>query len=114
MAHLLDNYSLNFGLIKSVFGAYRAARSPSEPIAMRPAPRRHLSYASLVLLLAADMLAGVALVLNQWFATMPLATWLLAAGLTAVAMPALLRLADKVFALARASRNVPFPGESFP
>jgi len=81
---------------------------------MRPAPRRHLSYASLVLLLAADVLALAALVLNQLLAVAPLAIWLLAAGLTAVAMPALLRLADKVFALARASRNIPFTGESFP
>lgn len=81
---------------------------------MRPVPRRHLSYASLVLLLAVDVLALAALLLNQLFATPPLATWLFAAGVTTVAMPALLRLADRVFALARASRNIPFPGGTFP
>lgn len=81
---------------------------------MRPAPRRHLSYASLVLLLAADVLALAALVLNQLLATPLAVTWLVAAGVTAVAMPGLLRLADKVFALARASRYIPFTGESFP
>lgn len=81
---------------------------------MRPAPRRHLSYASLVLLLAADVLALVAFVLDQWLALPAVGLWLLAAGLTAVAMPGLVRLADKVFALARASRTIPLTGESFP
>ena len=81
---------------------------------MRSAPRRLLSYASLVLLLAADVLALAALLLNQWFAPGALLTWLLAAAVTAVAMPALLRLSDRVFAAARASRSVPFTGESFP
>lgn len=81
---------------------------------MRAGSRRQLSYVSLVLLLAADVLVLFALVLDQWFAPEPSTTWLLAAGLTAVAMPGLLRVADKVFAWARAGRNVPFAGESFP
>ena len=81
---------------------------------MRPGPRRHLSHASFVLLLAADVLALVALLLNQWFAADPWLAWGLAAGVTALAMPVLLRGADQVFAWAWAARNVPLTGESFP
>jgi membrane protein YdbS with pleckstrin-like domain len=81
---------------------------------MRASPRRHLSYASFVLLLAVDVLALLALLFNQLVTVGPGVVWLLSAVLTAGAMPALLRLADKVFAMARALRNVPVTGESFP
>lgn len=81
---------------------------------MRTSPRRHLSYASFVLLLAVDVLALLALAFNQLVTVGPGAVWLLAAAVTAVSMPALLRAADKVFALARNMRNVPYTGESFP
>ncbi|WP_202845110.1 hypothetical protein [Luteimonas saliphila] len=81
---------------------------------MRTAPRRHLSYASLVLLLAADLLALGALVLNQWLEIGPGWSWLLAAGATAALMPALLWLADRVFAAARAFGNVTISGGTIP
>lgn len=81
---------------------------------MRTAPRRHLSHASLVLLLAADVLALTALLLNQWLEAPVLVLWGFAAGLTLAAMPWLVRLVDKVFVLARSYRNVPLAGESFP
>lgn len=81
---------------------------------MRAFPRRHVSYASFVLLLAVDVIALLALLFNHLVTVGPGWVWLLAAGVTAAAMPALLRLADKVFAMARAQRNVPVAGESFP
>ncbi len=81
---------------------------------MRTSPRRHLSYASFVLLLAVDVLALLALTFNQLVTVGPGVVWLLAAALTAVSMPALLHLADRVFAMARATRNIPYTGESFP
>ena len=81
---------------------------------MRTVSRRQWSYASLLLLLVADVAVLLALILDQWLATTPPVTWLLAGALTAAVMPALLRLADKVFAWSRASRNIPFAGESFP
>lgn len=81
---------------------------------MRSAPRRHLSHASLVLLLAADLLALTAFVLDQWLAIGSGWAWLLAAVVTLAAMPGLLWLSDKVFAAARATRTIPLTGESFP
>ncbi|WP_165967424.1 hypothetical protein [Luteimonas aestuarii] len=81
---------------------------------MRSSPRRHLSYASFMLLLAADVLVLSIVVLDQLL-TVPEA-WLvgLSAVLTLAAMPALLKLSDAVFAMARRHRNVPWTGESFP
>ncbi|WP_187471122.1 hypothetical protein [Luteimonas viscosa] len=81
---------------------------------MRTAPRRHLSYASLVLLLAADLLALGALLLNQWLEIGQGWSWLLAAGATAVLMPALLWLADRVFEAARSFGNVTISGGTIP
>ena len=81
---------------------------------MRTAPRRHLSYASLVLLLAADLLALAALVLNQWLAVGQGWAWLLAAGLTAAALPGLLWLVDRVFVAARGAAEVTISGGTFP
>ena len=81
---------------------------------MRTAPRRHLSYASLVLLLAADLLALGALVLNQWLEIGQGWSWLLAAGATVALMPALLWLVDRVFEAARAFGNVTISGGTIP
>ncbi|MCR6664083.1 MAG: hypothetical protein NVV60_13275 [Luteimonas sp.] len=81
---------------------------------MRPSPRRHLSYASFMLLLAADVLVLSVLLLNQWLDVAQPWLWVLSAMVTAAVMPALLKLSDKVFAMARSSRNIPWTGESFP
>ena len=81
---------------------------------MRTAPRRYLSRASLVLLFTVDLLALVALVMDQLLAAGAVATWLLAAVLTAALMPVLLRLVEHVFAAARAASDVRIPGETFP
>lgn len=81
---------------------------------MHTISRRQGSYASLVLLLAADVVAMAAFLLDQWFEAPGLLTWLGAAGIAVVAMPALLMLADKVFEAARMGRNVPIAGGTFP
>ena len=81
---------------------------------MRTSRRRHLSHASLLLLLAADLLALAALVVDQWLAPGIVATWVVAAVVTVALMPALLWLVDRVFAMARASRDVAFSGGTFP
>ena len=81
---------------------------------MRAAPRRHLSHASLAILLAVDLLALIALVADQVFAIGRGWSWLLATALTLVLLPALLRLVDRVFAAARAARNIPIAGVTFP
>lgn len=81
---------------------------------MRAVPRRHLSYASLVLLLAADLLALAALLLNQWLEVGQGWSWLLGAALTLVALPGLLWAADRVFAMARSAGNIPMTGGTFP
>lgn len=81
---------------------------------MRTSPRRHLSYASLVVLLAADLLALSALVLNQWLGLDLGAAWLLAAAATVVALPALLWLADRVFVAARDAGNIAISGGTIP
>ena len=80
---------------------------------MNAMPRRLLSYASFVALLVLDVVSLASLLLVQLLgAPMPLA-WLAAAILAAMAAPALLRLADKVFAMARNDRTIPQAGESF-
>ena len=81
---------------------------------MRPSPRRHLSHASLVTLLAVDLLALSSLVVDQWLALGPGWSWLLGGALTLALLPALLRLASWVFAAAGRERNIPFAGGTFP
>lgn len=83
---------------------------------MRAPPRRLLSYASFVALLVLDTIALAALFISQILgAPMPIA-WTAAAILVAMAAPALLRWANKVFARGdRAERDdtIPRTGESF-
>ena len=81
---------------------------------MRAAPHRHLSHASLAILLAVDLLALIALVADQWLVIGPGWSLLLGAGLTLVLLPALLRLVDRVFAAAREARNIPVAGGTIP
>lgn len=81
---------------------------------MPSAPRQYLSHASFVLLLAANVTILTVLLLNQWLEMGQGWLWLLAAGIAMALMPILLRLADALFARARAHRNVPLTGESFP
>ena len=81
---------------------------------MRTAPHRHLSYASFVLLLAADVIFLSFLVLDQLLAIGMGWVWLLSLGTAAALVPVLLVLADRVFAMARSARNIPSPGETFP
>lgn len=81
---------------------------------MRAAPRRHLSHASLVALLAVDLLALTSLVIDQWFDLGRGWSWLLGAALTLALLPALLRLAGWVFSAARQQRNIPVAGGTFP
>ena len=88
---------------------------PSDgPAAMRASPRRHLSHASLVALLALDLLALSALVIDQWFAIDSGWAWLLGVALTLALLPALLGLVDRVFAMAGLARNIPVAGGTFP
>ncbi len=80
---------------------------------MRATPRRHLSYASFLALLVLDAVALVSLLLVQVLGVpLPIA-WLVAGLLTVLAVPALLRLADKMFSMARSERTIPNTGESF-
>lgn len=80
---------------------------------MRSSPRRLLSYASFVALLALDAVALVAILIVQVLeAPMPIA-WGVAAILVAMASPALLRWADKLFAEVRDDDTIPRTGESF-
>jgi len=81
---------------------------------MRPAPRRHLSHASLLMLLAVDLLALSSLVIDQWFAIGRGWSWVLGAALTLALLPVLLQLVDRVFAAARSARNIPIAGGTFP
>jgi len=81
---------------------------------MHAAPRRHLSYASLVMLLAVDLLALASLLVDQWFAIGRGWSWVLGAALTLALLPGLLWLADRVFAAARSTRNIPIAGGTFP
>ena len=81
---------------------------------MRTVSRRHSSYRWLVAVLAADVLGLTALLLNQWFAYPTWLSWLLAAAVTAVAFPWLLKLADKVFAGAGRFATIPMTGEKNP
>ena len=80
---------------------------------MRATPRRHLSYATFLALLVLDAVALVSLLLVQVLGVpLPIA-WLVAGLLTVLAVPALLRLADKMFSMARSERTIPNTGESF-
>ena len=80
---------------------------------MRAPPRHLLSYASFFALLVLDAVALVSILLVQAFdAPLPIA-WLVAGLLTAVAAPVLLRLSDKVFAMARSEPTIPNAGGSF-
>lgn len=80
---------------------------------MRATPRRHLSYATFLGLLVLDAVALVSFLLVQVLGVpMPIA-WLAAGLLTALAAPGLLRVADKMFSLARSERTIPNTGESF-
>jgi len=80
---------------------------------MRATPRRHLSYATFLALLVLDAVALVSILIVQLLgAPLPVA-WLAAGVITLMATPALLRLADKVFAMARSERTIPNTGESF-
>lgn len=80
---------------------------------MPVSPRRLLSYASFVALLVLDAVALASLLFVQLLgAPLPVA-WAAAGVLAAMAAPALLRLADKVFAMARNARTIPQAGESF-
>jgi hypothetical protein len=81
---------------------------------MRPAPRRHLSHASLVMLLAVDLLALSSLVIDQWLAICRGWSWVLGAALTLGLLPGLVWLVDRVFAAARSARNIPIAGGTFP
>lgn len=81
---------------------------------MSAMPRRQWSHASLVSLLAVDLLALSSFVFDQWLAIGQGWSWLLGAALTLALLPALLRLTDRVFAAARRSRNIPLTGETFP
>lgn len=83
-------------------------------LAMRPLPRRHLSYASLVLLLVVDLIALIAIVMDQWLGIGQGWAWLLAVGATVMAMPALLWLADRVFAAAATGGHVAISGGTIP
>lgn len=80
---------------------------------MRATPRRLLSYASFLALLFLDAVALVSLLIVQLLgAPLPIA-WLAAGILAMMAAPALLRLADKVFASEHGDRTIPQAGESF-
>ena len=80
---------------------------------MPTSPRRLLSYASFVALLAVDAIALASLLIVQVFgAPLPIA-WVAAAMLVGMASPALLRWADKVFAMAGIGATIPRTGESF-
>ncbi|MGY1410733.1 MULTISPECIES: hypothetical protein [unclassified Luteimonas] len=81
---------------------------------MHAAPRRHLSHASLLMLLAVDLLALSSLVIDQWLAIGRGWSWVLGAALTLVLLPALLGLVDRVFVAARTARNIPIAGGTFP
>ncbi|KGM55769.1 hypothetical protein N800_11655 [Lysobacter daejeonensis GH1-9] len=80
---------------------------------MRSSPRRLLSYASFVALLALDAIALTAILIVQVLgAPMPIA-WAAAAVVVAMVFPALLRWADKIFAKGGNDGTIPRAGESF-
>jgi hypothetical protein len=80
---------------------------------MRATPRRSLSYASFVFLLALDAVTLISLLSVQVLGAPLLVAWVGAGVLTVLAMPALLWMTDKVFAMARSGRTIPQTGESF-
>ena len=80
---------------------------------MPASPRRLLSYASFFGLLLLDVVALLSLLIVQLLgAPMPVA-WVAAAMLAVLASPALLRVVDKVFEMARTETTIPNTGESF-
>jgi len=80
---------------------------------MRASPRRLLSYASFVGLLLLDVVALLSLLIVQLLgAPMPVA-WVVAVIGAAIAVPALLKVADKVFEMARNEYTIPNAGDSF-
>ena len=81
---------------------------------MRASPRRHLSHASLVMLLAVDLLALSSLLIVHWFELGRGWSWALGVALTLALLPALLKLVDRVFQAAREARNIPVAGGTFP
>jgi len=81
---------------------------------MRASPRRHLSHASLVTLLAVDLLALSSLLVDQWLALGVGWSWLLGAALTLALLPALLRAAAWAVEAGRGERNIPITGGTFP
>ena len=81
---------------------------------MRATPRRHLSHASLMAVLALDLLGLSTFVIDQWFAIGSGWAWLLGTALTLALLPALAGLVDRVFAMARQARNIPVAGGTFP
>jgi len=80
---------------------------------MRASPRRLLSYASFVGLLLLDVVALVSLLIVQLLGAPMVVAWVAAGVLAALAVPALMQVADKVFDWARSEPVVPDTGESF-
>ncbi|TWG90540.1 MULTISPECIES: hypothetical protein [Luteimonas] len=81
---------------------------------MPAVPHRQLSRASLAMLLAVDLLALSALLIDQWFAVGAGWSWLLGAALTLALLPGVLWLVDRVFAAACRVEDIPLTGETFP
>ena len=81
---------------------------------MAPLLRQQLPRYGLIAFLAADLLGLSALVYDQWFAVDRPQAWLLAAVLTACALPVLVRAADAVMAMAAETGLGPNPGENIP
>jgi hypothetical protein len=80
---------------------------------MRATPRHLLSYTSFVALLVLDVVALISLLLVQLLGAPMVIAWVAAGVLAGMAAPALLRLTDKVFAMAQSDRTIPQAGESF-
>lgn len=80
---------------------------------MPASPRRLLSYASFVVLLVLDAVALFSLLMVQLLGAPMLVAWGVAGVLVTMAAPTLLRLADKVFVMARSEQTIPHAGESF-
>ena len=81
---------------------------------MRTVARRRPSYRWLVLVLAVDVLALAALLLNQWLEGPVWVAWAFAAGIAIGVFPWLLRLADRVFGAAGIPLTIPLAGEKNP
>jgi hypothetical protein len=72
-----------------------------------------MPYASFVALLVLDAVALVSLLIVQLLGAPIVVAWGAAGILITMASPALLRVADKMFAMARSDQTIPLPGESF-